>query len=384
MEPKSSSHRLFCRVIAVALFSLPCFVAAQTSAAKPSATQPVGPGNVVVSTKFGGQIFGFDVDQNGTEGILADVRLFNNGDVLSAVETFDLKTGKILNVLSKETNGDNDIVIGIVGTSTAITEREIVGANQFVDWRPYLLVSPLDANQFTAQWKPPQFDKNDIVIGVSRNQGNPIAAFLVQDNIYPGFNNFVFGTDVALNTFGPEIVMTDPNFEPYLYPAFALDTKTNTAVLAQDAGCQYCTPDIGMVNLTTGEFSQFTGFGQGTVNGLAVDSEDGTACTTTAMDGNVQFYDLKTQTGFTVFLPGASGRLQSGADVEFDPIHKLFLVGQPVSSTGQGSSIQVYDHKGNFVESVNGLSSPFTYIALLPKLRGGFVNSTPGLRSFTY
>jgi hypothetical protein len=82
MEPKSSSHRLFCRVIAVALFSLPCFVAAQTSAARPSATQPVGPGNVVVSTKFGGQIFGFDVDQNGTEGILADVRLFNNGDVL--------------------------------------------------------------------------------------------------------------------------------------------------------------------------------------------------------------------------------------------------------------------------------------------------------------
>ena len=379
MKPKSSFYGLFLRVVSVAAFSIPCLVAAQSTA-----IQPVGPGNVVVSTKFGGQIFGFDVDQNGTEGILADVRLFNNGDVLSAVETFDLKTGKILNVLSKETNGDNDIVIGIVGTSTAITEREIPGANQFVDWRPYLLVNPLDSNQFTAQWEPPQFDKNDIVIGVSRNQGNPIAAFLVLDNIYPGFNNFVFGWNVPHNTFGPETVLFGADFEPYLAPAFALDTKTNTAVLSQDAGCQYCTPEIGMLDLATGSFTSFPGLGSGTVNGLAVDSEDGTACTTTAMDGNVQFYDLKTGVGSTVFLPGASGRLQSGTDVEFDPIHKLFLVGQPVSSTGQGSSIQVYDFKGNFVESVNGLDSPFTYIALLPKLRGGFVNSTPGLRSFTY
>jgi hypothetical protein len=70
--------------------------------------------------------------------------------------------------------------------------------------------------------------------------------------------------------------------------------------------------------------------------------------------------------------------------VEFDPIHKLFLIGQPVSSTGSGGSIQVYDPKGNLVESLNGFSSGFGYIALLPKQRSGFVNASPGLRSFTY
>ena len=112
MKPKSY-HRFF-RVIAVALFSLSSVVVAQTVASRP----PKGPGNIVVRTKFGGQIFGFDIDQNGTEGVLADVKQFNNGKVLSAVETFDLKTGKILNVLNKEENGDNDIVIGIVGTSS--------------------------------------------------------------------------------------------------------------------------------------------------------------------------------------------------------------------------------------------------------------------------
>ncbi len=385
MKPKNLSYTWFFRVLTVALFSLSCFAAAQTLA-KP----PKGPGKIVVRTKFGGQIFGFDVDQNGTEGILADEDA--KGGNLSAIETFDLKTGKIIKVVSKTDDAkDGDVVIGIVGNSTAIVEHEHSG-KIFVDQRPYRLVSPLDANKYTGQLKPPHFDKNDIMLGISRNQGAPMAAFLVLDNIFPGYNNFVFSWDVTKNTFGPEIELTgDPNFEPYLDPVFALDTKTNTAVLAGDAGCvRGCSPDIGLVNLTTGEFIHFPGLGVGSANGLAVDSEDGIACTTTADDANVQFYDLKAQTGFTELLPGATdGRIQSGTDVEYDPIHKLFLVGQPFSSTGQGSSIQVYDPKGNLVESINGfgnrdLNLSFSYIALLPKQRSGFVNAPPGLRSFTY
>jgi hypothetical protein len=386
MNPKRSSYRL---VIAVALFSLSCLASAQTSAFR----QPKGPGKITVRTKFGGNIFGFDIDQNGTEGVLADVKSLNDGNTLSAVETFDQKTGKILTVITKRvTPADDDIVIGIVGTSTAIVEHEHAPcALCFVSKRPYHLISPLDANQYTGLLRPPHFDKNDIVFGLSRNQGAPMAAFIVLDNIFPGFNNFVFSWDLVKNTFGPEIKMTDPNFEPYLTPVFALDTKTNTAVLAGDPGCvEGCSPDIGLVDLASGEFTHFAGLGDGAANGLAVDSEDGIACTTTANDSNVQFYDLKTKTGFTELLPGATnGRIQSGTDVEYDPIHKLFLVGQPVSSTGVGSSIQVYDPQGNLVESVNGFGSSslnlsFSYIALLPKQRSGFVNAPPGLRSFTY
>ncbi len=382
MKLKSSSYRLFFRVLPVVLFSLSGFAAAQASA-----TRHKGPGKIVVRTKFGGQIFGFDVDQNGTEGILADATILNNGKTLSAIETFDLKTGKILKVISKTENYDNDLVIGIVGTSTAIVEHEQDNcALCFVSKRPYRMISPLDSNQYTGQWKPPHFDKDTIVFGLSRNQGAPIAAFLVLDNIFPGYNNFVFSWDVAKNTFGPEIKMTDPNFEPYLTPVFAYDAKTNTAVLACDDGGLFSTPDIGLVDLATGEFTHFTGLGVGSANGLAVDSEDGIAVTTTNNDANVEFYDLKAQTGFAELLPGGQGRIQSGTDVEFDPIHKLFLVGQPVG-TGQASFIQVYDPKGNLVESLNFGSSPnlpFSYIALLPKHRSGFVNAPPGLRSFTY
>jgi hypothetical protein len=81
---------------------------------------------------------------------------------------------------------------------------------------------------------------------------------------------------------------------------------------------------------------------------------------------------------------------QSGAAVACDPIHGLFLVGQPMSSTAaSGSSIEVFDEQGNFIESVNGLSlvaSP-TLIALNPRLRFGYVlvaSNLNELQSFTY
>jgi hypothetical protein len=58
-------------------------------------------------------------------------------------------------------------------------------------------------------------------------------------------------------------------------------------------------------------------------------------------------------------LKGATNQSQSGGYVAFDPVNKLFFVGQEFSSVAPtGSSIQVYDTQGNFVEAVNGLSLP--------------------------
>jgi hypothetical protein len=132
------------------------------------------------------------------------------------------------------------------------------------------------------------------------------------------------------------------------------------------------------------------------VNGIAVDSEDGIAVTSTELNGNITFYNLATQTGFLVPLPDA-GQLTSGTDVEFDPVHKLFFVAQQVSGTGPGSSIQVYDTNGNLVESLNGFnfsddSSVIpTHIALHPSDRTGYVDGAGPdgtqagtIQSFTY
>jgi hypothetical protein len=35
---------------------------------------PVGPGKVIVHSRFGDRIFGFDIDQNGTEGVLTEAK----------------------------------------------------------------------------------------------------------------------------------------------------------------------------------------------------------------------------------------------------------------------------------------------------------------------
>jgi hypothetical protein len=373
-------------IIGAALLGFTCFAAAQTSAKD----RPIGPGNVVVRAKLGGTIFGFDIDQNGTEGVLTEAQTLNNGNTLNAVETFDQKTGKIVKLVRKTQTKDEDITLGVVGNSVGLIEHDHV-KTIFVVGRNYHILNPLSSNKYTGVWTP-GLDANHIITGVSRNQGTSMTAFFVDDNVLNNPHNLVFGSDVTANKVGPKVKMTDPNFTIGVPPVIALDTKTNTAVIAQDFGSPTSVPDIGLVDLTKGKFSHFTGVGFGYVNGIAVDSQDGIACTTTEIDASVEFYDLKTHTGFSEQLPGSGGgQIFSGADVEFDPVHKLFFVAQPVSSTQQGvSSIHVYDTKGKLVESLNGFqfSNAFTVIpvqiALNPKHRSGFLADSDRIRSFTY
>ena len=362
----------------------------------------VGPGAVIVQSMFGGQIFGFDIDQNGTEGVLSEAQdIGDKGKVLSAVETFDQATGAILSVVKKLETKDDFLTIGILGNSVAVVEQEHV-KGIYVAKRIYHELKPLSEDKFNATWKTP-LKSDDIVMGVSRNQGaggtftNAALAFENGGD----FNTFVFGTNVTTKKFGAQINLTDPTFFFSNEPVVAYDTVTNQAVVASSSGeVGGPAPQIALVDLTAGTVTQFTGllgpppFHQGTVNGIAVDSADGIAVTTTELDFRVEFYNLKKKTGFAVVLPGATGQLQSGTDVEFDPVNKLFLVAQSVSSTGPGSSIQVYDTKGNLVESLNGFNFSnasnvvFTHIALNPSNRSGYVDGPDSgvteIQSFTY
>jgi hypothetical protein len=363
-----------------------------------SGVRPVGAGKTLVHSKFGGQIFGFDIDQNGTEGVLSEAKGLNNGDVLAAVETFDQATGKILTVVGETRTQDNFLTLGIVGTSVGLVEREHV-TGLFVTKRIYEELNPLSLNKFTSTWKAP-LTGDQIILGVSRNQGVAETAIIAFDNNNT-FTTFVFGSNVAANTFGSMITLTDPTFQFANAPQIAYNNATNQAVVASsDSAVGGPPPVLALVDLATGTVNEFTGipgpppFRQGSINGLAVDSEDGIAVTTTELDFRVEFYNLQTQTGFAVVLPGATGQLQSGSDVEYDPINKLFFVAQSVSSTGPGSSIQVYDTNGTLVESLNGFnfSNTFnvigTHIALNPSNRSGYVDGPNSgvteIQSFTY
>jgi len=399
LKANSRWHRIATIALLCALsWTRPWISAAQSFETARVGPGNVGPGNVIVQSQFGGQIFGFDIDQNGTEGVLSESQDLGGGKVLAAVETFDQTTGKILNVVQKLETKDDFLTLGIAGGSVGLVEHEEV-KGIYVSKRVYEELNPLDSNQFTGTWTPP-LAKDDILFGLSRNQASTTTAAFGFEN--GGDNHtFVFGSNVGANTFESVITLTNPAFYFAVTPVMAYDSKTNQAVVATSTGAVGGPPPVfALANLTTGAVAYFNGlpgpppYRAGFVNGIAVDSDDGIACTTTELDFSVEFYNLKKKTGFAVVLPGATSQIQSGSDVEYDPVHKLFLVAQSVSSTGPGSSIQVYDTKGNLVESLNGFNFSnafnvvFTHIALHPSTRSGYVDGPDSgvteIQSFTY
>ncbi len=372
----------------IVLGCLTAWVLCASAAAQDSSQAPTIGLGPQVHTALGGFILGYDVQQDGTEGLLAESFALAGGQDNAAVETFDQKTGKILKIVTQQDNTFNDYVtLGIFGKGIGLVEEER-STGGFVNKRVYGKMDPLNGNKFTGMWTPP-FTKNDLIISMPDAQGSATAPILYFDN-GGSFNSFVLSTNVAANTFTTPVTISDPDFEFNVSPVMAYNSKTNTAVLGGSLGCFGCSTQIGLVDLNKNTFSEFAGLGLGFVNGIAVDSDDGIACTVTEDDFSVEFYDLATQTGTIEILQGATNQAQSGGDVEYDPIHKLFLIGQEFSSIAPtGSSILVYDTKGNFVEAVNGLSLPASpaYMALHPSARAGYVIITPELTSlqqFTY
>lgn len=360
-------------------------------------TKPAtGPGKIIVHSKFGGQIYGFDIDQNGTEGLLSEAIAQSNGNFTAAVETFSQTTGKILSVVSETQDQDDFITLGVVSTSIGLFEHQHV-QNGRVSSNTFSTINPLSGNKVTGSWTPPIGTEHLIMpTGVSRSQGQPTVAVFAYDNS-GDFIPWVFSSNVGANTFGPIVDISDSLNFGSVMPALAYDSVTNQAILGGGDGCFGCRPVFGLVDLAAGTFTEFTGnAGFGFVNGIAVDPTDGIFCTTSEDDASVEFYNLKSEEGFAVVLPNSDSQQQfSGADVEYDPIHKWFLVAQPVSSSSaSGSSIYVYNIHGVLQETLNGFSFSNTFnvvamhIALHPSTRSGYVDgpdqTVTEIQSFTY
>lgn len=355
---------------------------AQSSAPKPA----IGPGNVIVTPKFGGTILGFDVDQNGSEGLLSESATNGCG---YATETFDQKTGDIIKVLRKSSScNDDDVTRGIVGSSIGLVEHDHEIRFDYFK-ATYQLVDPVSGNEFTASWTPPGNERSE-VWATSRNQGTPVNAFQFLD-----LNNlllYVGASNVGSNQFGPAVNVAST---PYI---LGYNTKTGVAVGAYNNE-PFGPTTLILVNVVKGTTSTFNGGGSGQVQGLAVDSADNIAVTATYGDAGVEFYDLATGELIAYqILPNCTSPACAGTDVEFDPIHKLFLVAQSITSQSgdQSSTIYVYDTQGNLQETLNGFNfytSRFdvlpVHIALHPSDRSGYVDQTNSLgvgalQSFTY
>ena len=343
-------------------------------------------GRIIVQGRYGGRIFGFDIDENGIEGLLSEAAEQDDGTILAATETFNQRTGEIISVLAEiRSEADDFITLGVVGPHIGLVEREHEISFLHIE-RTFPYLDPLSGNVLNGRWIPP-IDQDHLIRAVSRTQSSSTVAVYAYDNS-ENFRPQVFSSNFAHNTFGPLIVLTDGSFQTGLVPKLAYNDRTHEALLGiQSLGNPFIAPTFALVDLATTETTVFSGVGEGDVNGLAIDPGTSIACATTEIDFSVQFYDLRTLGGFSQFLPGATNQFYSGADVAVDELHHLFLVAQPNSSTAPGtSSIHVYDESGNLFESINGLHFSNAsnvvpmHIALHPSMRYGYVDGPdPGV-----
>lgn len=316
----------------------------------------VGLGNVLTSK--GGQIFGFDIDRNGNDGVLATA---------SNVETFDQDAGTITKTFPKRlppgtSYGADGIAAGDVGLIT----RYVVPQGKIYAKRFFDLMSPVTKNKFTGKWTPPVKDIEVEVLGPNQDTSTTaVFAIELKKQDLP----IVFSSDVANNTFGKVFKLNPTYFSLGDQPQFAQDSATNQAVFATspDGGRVGGEAPINvLVDLQTGKQTQWNGFnngpfGAGFVDGLAVDSTTGIAATTTELNAQVEFYNLTNQNGTYTQLPctGNASQTNSGSGITNDPINGLFLVTETYYCSGsQGSAIVVYDESGNFVEAITGFHFP--------------------------
>ena len=115
---------------------------------------PTGQG-FVVQDLFGGEIFGYGVDESGTEGLLSEALLEPGGNYTIATETFDQTTGRIIALVEVQLATQNNFVtLGVVGSHIGLREDEHV-QGLYVVQRTYNVLNPLAGNRFTGAWLPP-------------------------------------------------------------------------------------------------------------------------------------------------------------------------------------------------------------------------------------
>src|SRR5262245_46527741 len=109
-------------------------------------------GDVIVHGELGGLIFGFEIDPNGTEGLLCEAVSNPDGTVSARVETFSQGTGRIRRVLAASESQDDFIALGVAG-SIGLIERERV-RDLFQVRRTFATVNLLADDRISDHWTP--------------------------------------------------------------------------------------------------------------------------------------------------------------------------------------------------------------------------------------
>jgi len=360
----------------------------------------------VLTSAFGGEIFGWDIDQTGSDGLLTETLLEHNGQVVNAIETFDESSGRIAKVVrkSERSNGDVEPVadaiagkdVGIIDVAHDYFGKGVVRHDHFD------LMSPVAKNRVNGRSVPSQA-RGMVPDFVTNNQGS---ASQVMTVLYSNRRDVdavgLYTYDTSHNVWRPRVDFPKTDLFTFAAPIYAaVDPMTNEAVIGY-LGRQRYNPrepaTLDVLDATTGKhLRSFTGLGYGAPNGMAIDPTRDVLCTTTQGDMDVEFYHLATGKGKAVTIPIYflnGGGLTNGAAVAADPVHHLFLVAQRNStfSPNGGSTVIVYDEHGTLLEYINGFNFIDNTAVIVPRIavnpsaRIGYVNG-PGLsnlQEFSY
>jgi hypothetical protein len=380
-----------------ALVALLCPIAGTAGAPRPGGQAGLG---AVLTSKDGGQIFGFDLNRNGNDGVLAEAQTVNgNGDELVSVEVFNQNTGKIKKQFARYQGQRNEYgVDGIFAGDVALLTHFVRPPGEIFAKRKYQVMNPVTAKMFTGKWTPPIKDIDVRQAGVNQETA---ASVLFAIELKKQDNPVLIVSDIASNTFSNIIPLDPARFGLANGPVLSQYTGTKAVIaFSPDGGAVGgAAPLNAIVDLESGSVTTFSGFNNGAfhagyVNGLAVDPTTGIGATTTELNSQVEFYDMGARTKLNfVQLPCTDNtdQLNSGAGIAVDPVNHLFLVTDPLYCDGsQGSAVVVYDEAGNLIESITGFNFPVGEPApvINPSKRMGWAFGGPGgfnqLQQFFY
>lgn len=350
----------------------------------------LGPG-LIVTGKLGGPIFGWSIDENGTDALLTEVSSIG-APYTSAVETFNQATGQTVKFVRKQKSGpggDRELLVdAIQANDVALIDDERRNPIKRTVRDVYYVMAPVTNNKITGTWTRPP-GKYFGIYDIADQQVDPdsVMAVTVIDNGIskpPTFELVV--TDIAANKILR--VLHAPKLDGVNYPYLVSeDTATHHAYVP---AANYRSETVFIdFNVLTGHTSNdfvappFSG----PVTGIAIDSATHTMCTTTQQNYSIEIYNLTTKKQtFIGRIPNAAGELQAPTLIAADSINHLFLVQQPQSLLG-GSEIYVYDEQGNVLESLSGFDfGDRSGIQVAASSRSGYVYG-PGanhLQSLTY
>jgi hypothetical protein len=187
----------------------------------------------VVTSKFFGEIFGWAIDENGTDGVLSEVVGVSQPTYTSIVETFDQTTQKVTHVVRKQASGplgNHELNVDAIAAGDVALIDDEHDHKTLLCKDTYYVMDPTAGGKITGTWTRPP-GKDFLIFDIADQQTSPLAvmtATILDHTISQPPTFEVVVTDIAQNKI-PRVLHA-PSGDGVDYPYLvAEDTSTQHA-----------------------------------------------------------------------------------------------------------------------------------------------------------